>query len=268
MPLHSFRYPPFMNCLVSTPSAAPIAAGPYQIRLAQNRGDLLAAQRLRFEVFNAELDLGHDASYLTGLDRDRFEAACDHLLIEEVKSGTVVATCRLQTGQLAALNLGFSHARRFDFAPFEPIRFELVEVSRACLHPAHRDRSVLNLLWRSICLYSTARRMRYLLGCSSHPTQNAALGAAMYASLKPEELAPECFRTLPRPPHRLPAEAAPAGPAMELPHLLRAYLAIGARVCGPPALDAEFKTIDFLTLLNLAALPDAARQNLLGCKPA
>jgi putative hemolysin len=258
-----------MNCLVSTPSAAPIAAGPYQIRLAQNRGDLLAAQRLRFEVFNAELDLGLDSAYLTGLDRDRFETACDHLLIEEVKTNTVVATCRMQTGQVAALNLGYSHARHFDFAPFEPIRFELVEVSRACMHAAHRDRNVLNLLWRGICLYSTARRMRYLVGCSSHPTQNVALAAAMFASLKPEDLAPENFRTQPRPPHRLPEGIAPAEAApMQLPHLLRAYLAIGARICGPPALDSDFKTIDFLTMLDLAALPEAARQNLLGCKPA
>src|SRR6202012_5713025 len=31
--------------------------------------------------------------------------------------------------------------------------------------------------------------------------------------------------------------------------LLRAYLAIGAKICGPPAIDREFGTIDFLTLL-------------------
>ena len=36
--------------------------------------------------------------------------------------------------------------------------------------------------------------------------------------------------------------------------LLRAYLTVGAQICGPPALDAEFGAIDFLTLLDLAAL--------------
>ena len=254
-----------MNCLVSSPSAPPIAAGRYQIRLAQNAGDMLAAQRLRFEVFNIELNLGFDASYLSGLDRDRFEAGCDHLLIEEVSTGAVVATCRLQTGQLAALNLGYSHARQFDFAPFDSIRFELVEVSRACLHLEHRERNVLNLLWRGITLYSFARRARYLIGCSSHPTQNAALGAAMYASLGEENLAPEQFRTVARKTHTLPHTAEPGDQPTTIPHLLRAYLAIGAKVCGPPALDPEFKTIDFLTLLDLESLTEAARQNLLGC---
>jgi putative hemolysin len=38
------------------------------------------------------------------------------------------------------------------------------------------------------------------------------------------------------------------------PKLLRAYLTIGARICSEPALDREFGTIDFLTLLDLQTL--------------
>ena len=43
------------------------------------------------------------------------------------------------------------------------------------------------------------------------------------------------------------------------PRLFRAYLDISARICGPPAIDREFKTIDFLTLVDLQALPDRVR---------
>src|SRR5438270_67978 len=35
------------------------------------------------------------------------------------------------------------------------------------------------------------------------------------------------------------------------PKLFRAYLNISARLCGPPAIEREFKTIDFLTLVDL-----------------
>ena len=35
------------------------------------------------------------------------------------------------------------------------------------------------------------------------------------------------------------------------PKLLSAYLALGAGVCGPPAIDREFRTIDFLTWLDV-----------------
>ena len=35
-----------------------------------------------------------------------------------------------------------------------------------------------------------------------------------------------------------------------------------ARLCGPPAIDREFKTIDFLTLIGLQRVPDRVRTRL------
>jgi putative hemolysin len=50
------------------------------------------------------------------------------------------------------------------------------------------------------------------------------------------------------------------------PKLLRAYLTIGAKICSQPAIDWEFKTIDFLTLCDLQALhPRVAARFLDGC---
>jgi putative hemolysin len=47
---------------------------------------------------------------------------------------------------------------------------------------------------------------------------------------------------------------------------LRAYLTIGAKICSAPAIDREFKTIDFLTILDLQTLhPRVARRFLEGC---
>jgi putative hemolysin len=45
----------------------------------------------------------------------------------------------------------------------------------------------------------------------------------------------------------------------KVPKLLRAYLAVGAKICGPPAIDREFKTIDFLTLMDLKTLHPRVR---------
>ena len=56
----------------------------------------------------------------------------------------------------------------------------------------------------------------------------------------------------------LPEESVP------IPKLLRAYLTVGAKICGPPALDRHFKTIDFLTLLDLETLSPPARERFLG----
>ena len=51
---------------------------------------------------------------------------------------------------------------------------------------------------------------------------------------------------------------------VSIPKLLRAYLAVGAKISGPPALDRQFKTIDFLTVVDLEALTPAARERFLG----
>jgi putative hemolysin len=55
-----------------------------------------------------------------------------------------------------------------------------------------------------------------------------------------------------------PSTSALSGPP-RLPRLFRAYLDVSGRVCGPPAIDREFKTIDFLTLVDLKTLPDRVR---------
>ncbi|MGB7168610.1 MAG: hypothetical protein WBD32_06350, partial [Acidobacteriaceae bacterium] len=64
--------------------------------------------------------------------------------------------------------------------------------------------------------------------------------------------------------YELPAEL-PNGdaPEVKVPRLLKTYIAVGARICGAPAWDREFGTIDFLTLLDLAQLTPAARNRFL-----
>ena len=64
---------------------------------------------------------------------------------------------------------------------------------------------------------------------------------------------------------RLLPEGSHATPATQgkVPKLLKTYLAIGARIAAPPAWDREFRTIDFLTLLDLNLLSSAARHRFL-----
>ena len=62
-----------MNSPIETLSIQVAHGASYAVRLAQNAADIEAAQRLRFEVFNLELNEGLDTAYLSGLDADRFE---------------------------------------------------------------------------------------------------------------------------------------------------------------------------------------------------
>src|ERR1700749_4764727 len=120
-----------MNTLPESPRSHAPRAASYTVRLARDSADIEAAQRLRFQVFNLELNEGLDAAYLSGRDADQFDDCCDHLLVEDARTGNVVGTYRLQTGQLAAANHGYYSAQEFDFDPYEPIRCETVELGRA-----------------------------------------------------------------------------------------------------------------------------------------
>jgi putative hemolysin len=246
--------------------------------MARSGNDVRRAQRLRFKVFNLELGEGLAESHAIGLDVDPFDEFCDHLIVEEVATAEIVGTYRLQTGQLAAANLGYYSEREFDFAPYEPFRCEMIELGRACVHDEHRNFNLLHLLWRGIACYTVERNARFLIGCSSISSQDPMEGAAMYRQLQSHLVGPE-LRTQPRPEFSIVAEGDDLGfegwPATHEPgstapatagassRLLRAYLAVGAKICGPPAIDREFGTIDFLTLLDLHSLPAIVRAHFL-----
>jgi putative hemolysin len=232
---------------------AEVSRAHYRLRLASSPQDLRAAQVLRFVVFNLELREGLEHSYATCLDADAYDPVCDHLLVEDMRTGEVIGTYRMQTGPSAGKNLGYYSAQEFDFAPYENVRREMVELGRACVHSNHRNLTVVSLLWKGIATYATNHGCRYLIGCSSLTSQEPSIGLAAYREMQ-RHLVAAPFRTNP-----LPAFACVSAgkhvPPPKIPKLLSAYLALGAKICGPPAIDREFKTIDFLTFQDLLSMP-------------
>lgn len=235
----------------------------YETRLARDAAEICAAQELRYRVFNLELEEGLAESHVTGRDEDPFDAVCDHLIVEHRPSRTIVGTYRLQSGPRAARQRGYYCEQEFEFAPFEPLRSEIIELGRACVHRQHRNLVVLGALWAGIANYTTARGGRYLMGCSSLTSQDSTVGASAYTELCRRHLVRPEWRTVPRAEYECPLHML-AQDAPKIPKLLRAYLALGAKICGPPAIDRHFGTIDFLTLLDLAAMPEAAKLRFLG----
>jgi putative hemolysin len=163
-----------------------------------------------------------------------------------------VGTYRLQTGLSAQAHFGYYCEREFDFTPFESLRAQFLELGRACVHADHRGFAVLNALWRAIAAYARHHHSRYLIGCSSLTSVDPGVGAASYGLLQ-DHLAPKPLRTVPQPAFACDLSVAVKHPP-KLPKLLSAYLTLGAVICGPPAIDREFKTIDFLTLFDLDAI--------------
>ena len=278
-------FPTFVPSLPAVPAAPRVRAevGRYRLRLAETAEDRDAACRLRFKVFNIELGEGLESSYRTGLDTDRFDPICEHLLVEDKlednRSRRIVGTYRMQSGSTAEGNLGYYSEQEFNFAPYEPLRPGILELGRASIDREHRTPEVLTLLWRGIAQYANDMGLRYLLGCSSINSREPAEGWQLYRQLEHYRVSPE-FETVPTAAYACPveqegahAQPPPCPPDLnpdsssqaptKVPKLLKTYLAIGARIGGPPAWDREFGTIDFLTLLDLKLLSASARNRFL-----
>ncbi len=254
-PQTALAFPLFAGDLPNDPSVT----GPYAIRYARTEADLHAVQRLRFEVFNLELNEGLAASYATGRDEDEYDGVCHHLMIIDVATGDVAGTYRLQTIDMARESgLGLYSAGEFDFTTMpKDVMDASVELGRACIAKAHRSLKVLYLLWQGIGLYLAHNDKRYLFGCCSLTSQDPAEGHQVMAYLAAHGYTHPEWHAAPLPALACATDGAQRDPeAAKLPRLMRVYLSLGATICGGPALDAEFGTIDYLALFDVHQLDE------------
>ena len=131
-------------------------------------------------------------------------------------------------------------------------------LSRACVARSHRSKRVLFLLWKGLALYVAHNQARYLFGCCSLTSQSAEEGWRVFDFLERQKRMHPELVVAPRPEHALedPPEMRSAEHAgeVELPILFKIYLRFGSKVCGRPAIDREFKTIDYLVVLDVDAM--------------
>lgn len=225
--------------------------GNYLMRFARNDGELDEVTHLRFAVFNLELGEGLSESFLTGRDRDPFDDTCDHLIVINTVTNAIVGTYRLQTAESAAHGWYSSAEFALDELP-ESVLAQSVELGRACIHKDHRVPQVLFLMWAGIAAYMGACNTRYLFGCCSLTSQDPAEGARVTALLQSQRAFHPALRVRPRPAFTCYPEGFEAAPndTTRIPKLFRAYLRFGAKVCGVPAIDRDFQTIDYLVLFD------------------
>lgn len=229
--------------------------GPYRCRFAQDPDDLERVLRLRYEVFNLEMGEGLDESHETGLDRDRFDDHCHHMMVEESATLDVVGTYRLQVSEMASVGHGFYTAQEYDLRdwPTQVLK-QSVETGRACIHRDHRKTRVLQLLWKGLAAYALHNTRRYFFGCCSLTSQDPAEGARVLEYLRRNGYLHPALEAQAHPEFACGEEneSVEGWERSRIPPLFRTYLRYGARICSRPALDRQFKTIDYLAMIDLA----------------
>lgn len=225
------------------PVAAPRALS---VELARSRAEIEAAQRLRYAIFAGEMGAKlHNR--IPGLDHDRFDACCQHLLVRD-GLGRIVACTRLLTPEGARRTGGFYSQTEFDLAPVLVLPGRFLEIGRTCVHPDYRNGATISTLWSGLAAFVAEQRADYLIGCASIPL-GADGGAvrALYAELAQRHLVPEPLRVKPHLP--LPRHDGVACSEYAVPPLLKAYLRLGAQIGGEPCLDPDFHVADVFILL-------------------
>lgn len=234
------------------------STGPrYSLLLSTDPTLIESAQRLRYDVFSNEPGFaltGHDA----GLDIDRFDEHCDHLLVREDNSGELVGCYRMLSPTGAVAAGGLYTSTEFDIRALDSLRPSLVEMGRAVVRSDHRNGAVVLLMWAGILAYLDRCGYDYVTGCVSVPVAGdgeppgTRIRGVRDFVLRRHAAPPE-YRVHPhcpvvidgRPLDEIPPPARPAIPA-----LMRGYLRLGARICGEPAHDADFGVGDFPALLD------------------
>jgi putative hemolysin len=249
--------------LVSTPQTEQTAPNSrYSLLLTTNHAEVEAAQRLRYQVFADELGATL-ASGDTGLDVDRFDEYCDHLVVRADQTGEIVGTYRMLPPDRAVAAGGYYSETEFDLTPFAALRSSLVEAGRSCVHPDHRSGAVVSLVWAGIARYLLLTGHSHLTGCASVPlADGGALARGVWETVQAKHLAPEELRTAPW--HPWDVGSAPRPDRAVVPPLLRGYLRLGAWVCAPPAHDPEFGVADLLVLLPLERIDSRYLRFFLG----
>jgi putative hemolysin len=229
----------------------------YSLVLSNDPTQIEAAQRLRYDVFSSEPGFaltGHD----DGLDADRFDEHCDHLLVREDNSGELVGCYRMLTPTGAIAAGGLYTATEFDVRSLDSLRPSLVEMGRAVVHNGHRNGAVVLLMWAGILAYLDHCDYDYVTGCVSVPvlvdgepagTQiRGVRDFVLKRHAAPDEYQVRPYRPVVLDGRTLDDIAPPARPV--IPPLMRGYLRLGARICGEPAHDPDFGVGDFPALLD------------------
>ena len=218
--------------------------------LARSEAEVVEAQRLRYAVFAEELG-ARLAGPAPGIDEDRFDEFCDHLVVRDLAIGEVVGTYRiLPPGRVESAG-GYYAEQEFDIARLDHLRPGLVEVGRSCVHPDHRTGAVIALLWSGLARYALAGGYTHFIGCASIGMADGGHAAAnIFRRIERSHLAPREYRVFPRCP--LPVASLADDHPAEFPPLVKGYLRLGAYVCGAPAWDPDFNTADLAVLLPMA----------------
>ncbi|MCY4206943.1 MAG: GNAT family N-acetyltransferase [Roseovarius sp.] len=232
------------------------------VRLAETEEDILAAQRLRYEVFVKELGgdgplVDHDRK----LERDKFDPFFDHLILKDRNQGeNVVGAYRVLRDDQAENAGQFYSEDEYDLSILKKSKRKLMELGRSCVASEYRGGEAMYHLWSGLAAYVIRHKIDILFGVASFHGTNLETLAKPLSLLHHRHLAPENLRVKARGEHfqRMDLVDEPdldnRRTMLEIPALIKAYLRLGGFVGEGAYIDREFNTIDVCLVIDTSLL--------------
>jgi putative hemolysin len=236
---------------------------------ARSEDDVRQAQQLRHLVFAQEMGARLTVPKGTppGLDVDLFDPFCEHLLVRASgargEPGPVIGTYRVLTPAAAKRVGGWYSETEFDLTRLAPLKKNMVELGRSCVHPAWRSGGAILALWGALAEFMLRNSLDTIIGCASVSMRDGGhFAASLWQQLNHTHPAPMEWCVTPRMP--LPMEGLRTDLHVEPPALVKGYLRCGAKLLGAPAWDPDFNTADLPLLLRVEDLPERYRRHFMG----
>ena len=236
----------------------------YLLKFAETPDEILAAQKLRYKVFNCEQNRGLDSARDSEFDKDEFDDGAAHLIVFDKASGVPIGTYRA-IGQPGNDPQKMYSAREYEVNGIEPYLPRIIEVGRSCVDKDYRNGAVVAFLWSGMAAITLRSGCRYLCGCVSLEDAQPAVAWAVYENLREKGLYFPGIDFKPRPQFSFPRPAENEIAAVRndrarlrlaMPPLLKGYITIGAKLLGEPAFDYEFGSIDLPVMVDMWRLPE------------
>jgi putative hemolysin len=220
--------------------------------LARTGAEMEEAQRIRYKVFVEEMGAKIPGA-AQGLDVDRFDHYCEHLLVRDSSDNKVVGTYRILAPEQAVKAGGYYSETEFDMARLAHLRDRMVEVGRSCVHRDYRDGATITQLWSGLADYIGKHGYEYLIGCASISMSDGGhYAASVYNKVKKLHAAPAEYHVFPH--CRLPLESLNQNLDVIIPPLIKGYLRLGAQIAGEPAWDPDFNCADVFILMPISRM--------------
>ncbi len=241
-----------------------VKKGHFTVKTVETGAELEEVLRLRFDVFNREY-MGKNR--VVGVDVDKLDFICDHLVIRDDRVNRVVGTYRLNSSLYSDK---FYSSSEFKFDKIKAMPGNILELGRAAIDKDFRTGAVIALLWRGISEYMQMTKTDVLLGCASVKTTDPLQIGLVTQYLENKGVLKYDLGVEPTRKYRVkrlskvleyiekhPFEYDEKAIEELIPALFASYIKMGFKAYGEPAIDLDFNCIDFLIMIPLDDLQGA-----------